>query len=53
LYWAQQRAEAIGDDGAVEDLAEIMRHLHVMLEDSLKNKPRGRRQMQLTLINRT
>lgn len=51
-YWAQQRADAIGDDGAVEDLLAIQRHLAVMMEDSLRGRRRPRAQQQLSLGDR-
>lgn len=44
---AQMIADELADDGAVEDLVAIQRHLYVMVEDSLKGKKRRRRHLQL------
>lgn len=53
LYGAQQAAVELGDDGAVEDLSELSRHLAVMLEDSLKDHKRPRRQLSVLDNDRT
>ena len=37
-FAAKIRAEDLGDDGAAEDLAEILKHLGVLMEDSLRGK---------------
>lgn len=47
LYGAQQEALALSDDGAVEDLSELTRYVAVMMEDSLKDRKRRRRQLSL------
>jgi hypothetical protein len=49
LYWAQKRAEELGDDGAVEDLTALLSHLSTMMQDSIADKRRPRRQAQLSL----
>lgn len=47
LWRASQRAEEMGDEGAVEDLAEISNAVSVLMSDSLKNKRRPRRQLDI------
>jgi len=40
LYQAQESAEAMGDDGAAEDLRSLLRHVGVLAESSLRGKVR-------------
>lgn len=47
LWRASQRAEEHGDEGAVEDLAQVMQAVSVLMSDSLKNKRRPRRQLAI------
>lgn len=45
LWRASQHAEEHGDEGAVEDLVEMMQFVSVLMNDSLKNKRRPRHQL--------
>lgn len=47
LFFTRKSAEDLGDEGAAEDLDALMDHLQRMMDDSLKNRPRPRRQLSL------
>lgn len=52
LYYAMSEAEELGDFGAVEDISALLQHITVLTQDSLRGKPRRRRQETLALDNR-
>lgn len=47
LWRAADVADELGDEGAVEDLAELQRYLAVMVDDSLRGRKRPRRQVSI------
>jgi hypothetical protein len=40
LFWAADSAEVLNDPGAVDDLAELRKHVAAMLSDSVNGKKR-------------
>jgi hypothetical protein len=40
LYRASDQAEQLGDVGAAEDLHELLKHISVLMDSSLRNKKR-------------
>lgn len=47
LQQAIWRAEQLGDDGAIEDLVALQKHLGQMLSDSTNGKRRPRHQLSI------
>lgn len=47
LIYASNAAEAIGDEGAVDDCLQIRTEISRLLEDSVSGRKRRRRQLHL------
>ncbi len=45
LYWASERAAEIGDEGAAEDCEALLHEISRLMQDSLKDRKRPRRQL--------
>lgn len=44
LYWASVRADAMGDEGAYDDLVALRSHVEVLVDDSLRGRRHRRAQ---------